>query len=644
MVYEGLIDEKDTRHTKNLFIPKYDRILAANSSTDHLQTNSLSDRLNRMRLEDRRHARNVRMQKCTTSLKHNDNPSSSSSPEGSSLKPDYSSKSASTRAGTAFLASNFLSKREVEQQNIEDSLRRRFAGPIPPNSWRRDPLQSHKCFDKTKESPKDTIRTADKARLLAARNWFPRGTERLQDSLFLPSLVDLCSEIVRSSLAHPEYVSEDQMLNLRREAASLPTHLKEHMMSLSGRFAKTDPITESVLSALFAVSFNTNVASEKSSKEQQVGEVQESWDQDANHEDSQDLLQCLDLSFGLMTSNTLRSLAQAPLVRGHALRSFSLAGWGSQPSSQQPQSCLRSAENVLLEILQNMPSLEVLSLSDTKLLLAGDEACQGCRNGKLSVSAASEALAFLRNISKSTRRLRVLDLSSCPWVNGAVIANLGWYSTNPPIQREIWPNLTALILTGCEAFLPSSLKPKESQTLSLSAPFSAKWHAAHHGERKSTDSPYFLSHRPGLGQAVLTDGVGAWDLMSQSDVFQAERKGLKQIMQPMLHHSSSSSTPTTHRGNNISSDASDSISDFLPSAAFFSRESATSADAVSGLPRCPVSGAKVERFEWERARVLDAVYGRWGSAISGRIDDDRGPLKTSHCGWKKHGTFVELYF
>jgi hypothetical protein len=206
--------------------------------------------------------------------------------------------------------------------------------------------------------------------------------------------------------------------------------------------------------------------------------------------------------------------------------------------------------------------------------------------------------------------------------------------------------MKVLVLAGCQALMPEGTKIAEQSTIDFtqSQAFVGSWHAAHHGVARVTKSPYFLSHRPGLGRAVLADGVGAWDSASGRGTL-VERQAAA-----LTDHRRSQRSAQTVRTLSAFDDEQDVTNDtFAIShgvAPFASRQiRGTLTDRQGNLigqakaeelkPRCPVSTSRVEHHEWARARILDAVHGRWGSAIVGHVLDNNSA---------RQGTYIAVYF
>lgn len=680
------------------FLPRLQRSLeaAADDANENQQRDALSARLNRLRIEDRRRARNeqIRLGKAASS-------GSDSARAGKTLQPivmsnspmSSSSGSASSRAGTNYYSSSQIARHERMLSERDCQLRRKFAGPAPPTSWR--PLQ---LGDLNAQSPaaaddkaflKSNLAAAeDKRPVLAAAVYFFPDKRLANESgvNVLPSLVDATLVSIATGLVgntdQPEAMREfDAAEGLTSNAALIPLHLKERMLSLCGRLTCSPPASEMLLNALFLQGGEETRASYDDTGE---SEAREMVDGASNFEEEEEAdtwegafgneadasghsLSAMDLSFSLVSAKVVREILQSPAVYPNSLRYLSLAGWGSELGQGRQVRSLRSFSR-LFHLMDRLTNLEVLSLAETRLLPPYDEADESSVNGNLTASATSEALTFLRKLARRSVRLRVLDLTACTWVNGAVVTNVGWYTTTLPVRRTLWPRLEHLVLTSCPAF---SSKPGDRRDPSFGAahfskpsaspPFSGQWHAAHHGLQRATDSPYFLAHRPGLGRALVSHGVGAWDLAGRRGLIEKEVAALDQ-------HRRHSGTPV---GNTIphpregdgavaSSWAISHGSAFHGGPALSSAAAAatgvSAAEAAAEPPKCPVSGHRVERFAWERARVLDSVQGRWGSAILGSLDGSRDPerieksishpsqQKTSYDFASRSGAYISVYF
>lgn len=675
---------------------------------------SMSETLNRMRIEDRRRARNLEARQRSGNQPHGQNSSSSHSMRGNapsfqpSLHQNSAMSSASARAGTSYLAATHLSQQDSVEARRMNELRRKFAGPVPPSSWTQNGNSS-------KEDQSDIVgeptveRIVKRKRALAASRLFfsqyengrtaeSSGVEYMLQK-DIPSLTDITliaiTNALSENLSTPSEQFEERLL-------ALPVHLKERTLALAGRYAQTKALGEAGLRALFGKHEGDSTeeadrAEEEDSFEQGGEDTLDSWDIESEQMewDTTTTLSTIDLSFASISARSLRDLMLSPSIEANRIRALSLAGWGygedaTQSTAGKMRKCLRTS-TTLINMLDQMTNLEMLSLAATKLLPgiedwylpkkieakdgSIEEGCTG-----LSPEIASEALAFLKKLARRTSNLRTLDLSACHWINGAVLSNIGIYSTNVPVRRLIWPKLQNLILTDCPAFSENLKCGDDVQAKPNQGTFTGQWHAAHHGIARFTNSPYFLSHKPGLGRSVLAHGIGAWDSVNANRNTQSlVGREVVALARHNGHVQRSRQLEAARRGgmqgleNERMRSAFDdeSLADFASMATqsdgvgvpgmftgfaishgvapFSGRQvlnsSASSASSSwSTPPRCPVSRKKVASHEWERARVLDAIHGRWGSAIVGTLEDEFEDDKSLSNHNYSRGQFITVYF
>lgn len=525
---------------------------------------SLADRLNQMRVEDARRERN-RIQ-C---------PQRAPPPV-----PNFdTTSSASSRAGTLFYRSSELAHGEMEQRQEEREIKRKFAGPTPPTSWRKESTDNEV---KTGQLGGYQVDPETRNRSTLAVRYFLDGGEK-DDRL--ASLADACLSCIAQHLCQGEQDAGSKDYN------HLPVHFKDQLMALAGRKQMCEPLNGT------ALRFLLRDEQDQHSKSSEQG--LESWDSTEEEKSSSDStsVKNLDLSFARIGHRTLKSI----LLQGaqmHQLCTLSLAGYGSEDTMGQKS--LVTISN-LTEAIGNLPHLKFLSLTKTRL-------CPTSKGDSIKTkdSIMLESITFLKRLSRSSLRVKILDLSECDWIIGPDIANLGWYSVDKIVKRSsiIWPRLQHLVLTNFRAFHDSD---KLTDIIHSSTAYVAKWHAAHHGVALVTDSPFLLQHRPGLGNAV----------------FRAEEA--QQARQARQRHNMRQAARSNAWGSPDYSEEGEE------SDATVRRSSSSSAYPTL----CPVSGVHLGAWEWERARVLDDVRGRWGSAIKGDIN-----IEVSHQG----GSFIEVYF
>lgn len=722
---------KPGQSSKLEHLPRLRRQEAERMSKEYKKP-TMSETLNRMRIEDRRRNRNLEAhrQRSESQTQGSNDFSSSSSPSSSSMRanapsfragiarhPTSSSSSslplsASARAGMSYLAATQLSEQDSVEARRKHELRRKFAGPVPPSSWTQNGMDEGERGSYIVNNAIEERKLDRKVALTASRVFFAQyengrnhessnikyGKQKNKKSTL--SLTDFALLSIIETLNFPHSKLSSQF---EEQVFALPVHLKESALGLAGRYSQSKGLGEVGLQALFGKREGNDVeqcekAEEEDSFAEEDEDVLDSWESEAQQMDWERVISItmMDLSFASISARSLRSLILSPSIAPNNIRALSLAGWGygddvRQPFTGRTTKCLRTS-TTLINMLDQMNNLEILSLAATKLLPgvedyfvikknddekegSSEDLCTG-----LSPEIASEALAFLKKLARRTSHLQTLDLSSCHWINGAVLSNLGIFSTNVPVRRILWPRMQNLILMDCPAFNEKKPPNTESQVKANQGTFSGQWHAAHHGIARFTNSPYFLSHKPGLGRSVLAHGIGAWDSVNVNKQTQSLiGREVEALARHNGHVQQSRQSESLRRGGiqgleneRIRSAFDDeSLTDFnliatqtdgsVPGiftgfaishgvAPFSNRRSqnssSTTSPSWSTAPRCPVSGKRVANHEWERARALDAIHGRWGSAITGTLEEEMIEEKNLFNNFTSgsRGEFITVYF
>jgi hypothetical protein len=707
----SITGQRSSQSSKLEHLPRLRRQERENASEGSKKP-TMSEKLNQMRIEDRRRAQNLEARQRSGSRLNSQNGSSPSSMRGNapSFHPNLShtnaSSSASARAGTSYLAATQLSQQDSVEARRMNQLRRKFAGPVPPSSWTHN--GNNKGEEQLEIVDEPIIeRIVDRKRALAASRLFFSQYEhgrkaessgvKHEHGQDISSLTDITLISIITALSDHSFTSSKQF---EQKLLALPVHLKERALGLAGRHARTKCLGEAGLRALFGKSEGSLTEEvellEEEDSFEEGGEIMlESWDNESEQTewDTSATLSIIDLSFASISARSLKDLMLSPSIEANHIRALSLAGWGYGDDATHSgvgtmRKCLRTS-TTLVNMLDQMTNLEMLSLAATKLLPGTEDLCltkdkvkedsteESCTG--LSPEIASEALAFLKKLARRTSNLRLLDLSACHWINGAVLSNIGIHSTNHPVRRLIWPRLQHLVLTDCPAFNEKLEGDNNVRAKPNQGTFTGQWHAAHHGIAQFTNSPYFLSHKPGLGRSVLAHGIGAWDSVNsnrntqslvgreaialarhnghvqRSRQLEAARRGGMQGLEDERMRSAFDDESLTDLASMATQSDGASVPGMFTGfaishgvAPFASRRGQNSTSSASSSwstpPRCPVSGKRVSSYEWERARVLDAIHGRWGSAIVGTLEDESEVNNGFSNQNYSRGNFITVYF
>jgi hypothetical protein len=550
------------------------------------------DRMNDLRQEDARRARNAERKSGSPSRTH------------SHLfeLPEYITTSASARAGPLYYQANQRHTQERKEAETLERAKRQFAGPVVA-SWRRNDKVAGEQQSSSASLPSFEPEIRRRS-TLAVRKYMGGNEDGRLTLLSDMALSCIASMLCNTTSSPPQ---EDDFMGQWADEP-FPLHLKERLFALAGRRQHCRSMNEiGVRRLLLSEDQEQNKIGEP---EADLNCEEGSWDQgDEFLGEAPRYISSMDLSYARIGFRLVEDILTRP-GQMLQLRQLSLAGWGCQDEYQQATLHALFLSKDLMRVIGRLGNLEMISLARTRLYSASQEAAyqaasywfQGDGDEKMK-----DTKSFLTQLSKSSLRLITLDLSECSWITGSELANLEWYSVSRTATRStiIWTKLRRLILANCSPFTEPG---KETTELRESPPFVGKWHAIHHGA--ATDSPYMLDHRPGLGNAIFRNDHrrvphrrrnAAVPHENQLDAWNSEEENQEGVALDAAHSTSAPHSPSSSQ---------------YPT-------------------RCPVSRARVGRWEWERARLLDAVRGRWGSAIKGNVNSD-----TTQRG----GSFVEVYF
>lgn len=355
--------------------------------------------------------------------------------------------SASARAGLGYLNSSALKQRDQQEESRNRSIRRAFAGPAPPNSWKPDfmPAGSNGSSNNSNSSrpimvfkpgataavpPSQTLptdptitlqsrRAQERARVIRPWDYFHRADQLDAASMLparLPSLRDVSLSLVHSTIASCRGNAARNPYFDGDELGLLPDHLKQRWLLLSAR-GRTSSTIDSVVTDLLFLEPESQ-AKESSSdgfafddapapSTDPPASPDASWDLDSpplSKTTTQPfrLYTHLDLSFSCLPQRTLqRLLSPHPKMENVHLRSLSLAGYNSplQPwaIADLPRGLASLPSKALLEMLISLPNLEHLSLAGAHLFP--------------ELSGPLEKRRFFKTLWRGCRKLRVFDLS-----------------------------------------------------------------------------------------------------------------------------------------------------------------------------------------------------------------------------------------
>ncbi|KAN0060013.1 hypothetical protein ACQY0O_007986 [Thecaphora frezii] len=589
---------------------------------------TVAERLQRARLDHLRHRRNIIQAELRKQQRlHPGTGAGAASPHA----PPPAAATASPRVvthrnpGLAFLSYTSLNQQERDQQRRDRQFQRSIAGPVPPQSWRRDrhgfgdaaaaaAALVHGHGDLYGDGGAPVLRADQLQQQLANASWRQATLDHRREvcsalrvflqeadagadtrtstgSRRLPTLRNMALCVILSLDAPPPRSMSTEEVRYRRDVfeqsiAYLLPHLQGPLMSLNGREARLlEPSVDTLLSILRRTSSlfqdpplpsppaaSSTHRDERDSSEGEGGA--DSWD--AEGDDGQQRAavasgwkdSLLDLSFySGLGPGQLRSLLNSKLVFVDpyvSLRALSLAGLR-----------LNFADpDALLRVLDRLANLELLSL-------AGSHG---------SVNASADRGLFLKRLSRATRRLQALDLSYCGWIDAQAICFVSWSE---------WPRLDHLVLKRCEAFQHPAVV--ECQRLGIeplpelagaevddargkvAASFVAPWHARHHGHGKADVGGATV--RTSI-LAATRPGILPLSSARHRTVLQAfltgEGSGIEMLLQRR------DGEPVTGR--------------------LHGQDKAVRWTDVT--IRCPTSGAEVALWTWHRAVALDAVRGR----------------------------------
>ncbi|GAK65470.1 uncharacterized protein PAN0_009c3687 [Moesziomyces antarcticus] len=546
---------------------------------------SVNEKLARAREQDLRRARNLQAKLRRTH--DGTDPDTVAEPDVPVQNVASGAASSSSRAGLMYLSSTEQAQRERDQRSRETQLKRQVAGPIPPESWRRD-------FDRltinrglfipgsndisTTASASSLGAFATKAQRKAIgtvlRSMYdksrPQPTAAGVSTLFDMTLCVIADAINRPASGHAHDKGKQRQArpemdieHMREVLSYLPRRMHQRMLALYGSVAATEwPLADWTAQAL-----TSQMQVEDHPAEGDWDEVGHSPPIDFSAALAPDLdasFTALDLSFSSISTRTLsRLLSLGGGQAGVSLRMLSLAGWNSHAHSAP----VPLDSPGLLSVLSQLPNLEVLSVAGSRFFGHAPE-----RTGKVDTQRTA---VFLRRLSRSLTKLRVLDLSFCAWVCADAVQGVSWATSD----AVAWPRLEHLLLLGCESFVESlddianatmPQKPSES--------YVGAWHATH-SQRDMRENP---TRQASAARADLFDDAPT-----------------PPRIPPRLATFSQLTSNT----------AKPSIATYIVPPPAAARQQGAIGEVVQCVS-CPHSKERIEMWQWQRARVLDAVHGR----------------------------------
>lgn len=579
---------------------------------------SVNERLARARQEDLRRCRNLQAKLRRAQMDDVHDPALGYETTTTTLKQRFTPVNAvatCSRTGLMFLSSTEQAQRERDQRSRERQLKRQVAGPIPPESWRDDfdrlsirkgvanHLDRKQVHDlvsatsaaarKDREADKHSSQAAldpDRRRRIRASQaaicsgvrFFYDPKEHEGERRTVLGLRDMTLCVIADALNCPSRnkgqdhstMPEMNPMQLREVLDYLPRHMQERMMALCGRLAATDwPLSE--WTAQIQVDLDKQVHSDvnHSQVDRIPEEAQDDWETSSNspstHSSTLPTIPIdqsntsLDLSFSTITTRTLNRLLST-LHHPHSLRMLSLAGTSSLDTPP------------MHAIFAQLSNLEILSLAGSRLSPWATE------------EDHQRAGVFLRKLSRSLVKLETLDLSHCGWVSADAIQAVSW-ATRVTVA---WPRIMHLVLVGCRALVdPRMGADKAPSEFSGKAAGSwlAQWHARHSQRDvvRSTNSVH-----DGLYDTYTDIHRDPFDLFAPS-------------------------TPATSQPTRatFSDYVNNDIQPAIISHMTWTTDDCSGSGSGGGgllmeFVRCPRSAGKIEMWQWQRARIIEAVRGR----------------------------------
>lgn len=517
-----------------------------------------------------------------------------------------------------FLSSTERAQRERDQRSRERQLKRQVAGPIPPESWRDDfdrlsirrGVASH--FDRQRlqdlissttigrgddADSSDSVDTTERDRQLRqrARKHHAAVCAGLRHHLDSAdagyggklglSLRDMALCVIADALNRPSLASRGKgkdhglgpdmdRLQLREVLEYLPRHMRDRMMALCGRLAVTDwPLSKWTAQALVDLDRPRDSALDRG----QAGadeEADDDWENSINSDtpsltrsSAKDGVTTLDLSFTTISPRTLNRMLTTTAV---SLTTLSLAGFNTTLFS----STISLDSPQMHSLFAQLPNLRLLSL-------AGSSLSRFATVWDGGMDERQRSGVFLRKLSRSLTKLETLDLGFCRWVSADAMLAVSWSSRG----MLTWPRLKRLLLGGCEAVVDP--RTKKSGLVESSGGFVGKAAGNHVGQWHATHTQRYKNS--------ATESTYDADTDTRQDPFD---------LSPTPTRSSARANFSDYVNNAIQPAI---ITHMIP-------RGDTAAEGGSGVlmeyVRCPRSAGKVEMWQWQRARILDAVRGR----------------------------------
>ncbi|GAC93704.1 pre-mRNA splicing factor [Pseudozyma hubeiensis SY62] len=580
---------------------------------------SVNERLARAREEDLRRCRNIQAKLARAQLHDAHEPplalGSAATPPKMHHSIPVHVTSSSSRTGLMFMSSTEQAQRERDQRSRERQLKRQVAGPIPPESWRDDfdrlsirkGVASHFDWQRLQDLVSSVGREGEEGSgsrvgsdvdrvgrrgvrevhgaTCAGLRWMYDGEGAQEGSKTMLGLRDMTLCVIADALNRPHRgkgkernaFGEMNRSQLREVLEYLPIHMQQRMLTLCGRLAATEwPLSEWTAQAM--IELHTRRTTEPDiNDERQPGEAEDDWETSfdpdrhpTNHLPStpSEGSTALDLSFSTTSSKTITRMLSTFCTgpSGTSLRMLSLAGTVSLDTP------------AMHAIFARLPNLTALSLAGSQLSSATADESEREDHQRAAV--------FLRKLSRSLGKLEMLDLSWCGWVCADAVQAVSWANRT----MVAWPRLGRLLLTGCPAVTDPREGEKRRQTTfdgKAAGNYVGQWHARH------SQRPTETSHAS-IPAGALYDAYTDTLHRDPFDLF-------------------STATPTPRTStratfgdytNNVIQPA--IITHMTPS----SNNDGGSAATLMEYVRCPRSAGKVEMWQWQRVRILQALRGR----------------------------------
>jgi len=410
--------------------------------------------------------------------------------------------------------------------------------------------------------------------------------------------------------------AEMDRAQVREVLEFLPGHMRQRLMDLCGRFAATDwPLSDRTAQCLIDISNQTAGTAKQNQEGSSIDGDQDDWE--ANVDSAQDVgptsqingadsITTLDFSYSSISTRTISRMlsSMGDFQIGVSLRMLSLAGWNniSWPFSSSNGSPLDSTS--MLSILSQLPNLEVLSIAGS--------------NFSSATSGASEtdhqrSAVFLRKLSRSLTKLKTLDLSFCSWVSADAVLGVSWAT---PTSVAL-PRLENLLLVGCEALVDPrdrqlqcrDLQGRAEDGAGARSTFTgttagnhvAAWHATH--SQRAMQATRSIDEAATIG--VLYDAYTDTTHREPFDLFAAppaavQRQPARATFSDYINNTIQPAVIShmSHNSHGASSNAAPADKD------------GERHGVLMEYVRCPRSVGKVEMWQWQRARILEAVRGR----------------------------------